>query len=49
MLKRSLLKHLATAATLAALAPAALAQAATEISFYYPVAIGGPVTKIIDE
>ena len=30
------------------LAPAALAQAATEISFFYPVAVGGPITKIID-
>jgi sn-glycerol 3-phosphate transport system substrate-binding protein len=49
MLRSSFLKHLATAATLAALAPAALAQAATEISFYYPVAVGGPITKIIDD
>ena len=27
---------------------ASLAQAQTEISFYYPVAVGGPITKIID-
>jgi len=26
----------------------ALAQAPTEVSFYYPVAVGGPITKIID-
>ncbi|TBW39002.1 ABC transporter substrate-binding protein [Siculibacillus lacustris] len=41
---------LATAATLVAglaLAPAASA-AETKITFYYPVAVGGPVTKIID-
>lgn len=36
----------ASAATLAA--PALRAQAATEISFYFPVAVGGPITKIID-
>lgn len=26
----------------------AVAQAPTEVSFYYPVAVGGPITKIID-
>src|SRR5438445_10749314 len=26
----------------------ALAQAPVEISFYYPVAVGGPITKIVD-
>jgi len=26
----------------------AVAQAQTEVSFYYPVAVGGPITKIID-
>jgi sn-glycerol 3-phosphate transport system substrate-binding protein len=31
-----------------AVAPAALAQAPTEVSFYFPVAVGGPITKIID-
>ncbi|HEY0417922.1 MAG TPA: ABC transporter substrate-binding protein, partial [Acetobacteraceae bacterium] len=35
------------AATLAVPA-AARAQGATEIEFYFPVAVGGPVTKIID-
>ena len=32
-------------ASLAGLAPAA---AETKITFYYPVAVGGPVTKIVD-
>ncbi len=35
------------AAGIACLATAALAQ--TEISFYYPVAVGGPITKIVDQ
>ena len=35
-------------AALAATALAGPAAAATEISFYYPVAVGGPITKIID-
>src|SRR4051812_33514097 len=26
----------------------ALAQAPVEISFYYPVAVGGPITKLVD-
>src|SRR5205809_5695628 len=26
----------------------ALAQAPVEVSFYYPVAVGGPITKIVD-
>ena len=34
-------------ALLAAAAPA-FAQAPVEVSFYYPVAVGGPITKIID-
>ena len=29
-------------------APAVHAQAATEISFFYPIAVGGPITRIID-
>jgi len=32
----------------AAFAAAALAQAPVEVSFFYPVAVGGPITKIID-
>jgi sn-glycerol 3-phosphate transport system substrate-binding protein len=35
-------------AALAAAGTIAQAQAQTEISFYYPVAVGGPITKIID-
>ena len=35
------------AAGLACFAATALAQ--TEISFYYPIAVGGPVTKIVDQ
>ena len=37
-----------TGAILAALSALAFAQAPVEISFYYPVAVGGPITKIID-
>ncbi len=29
-------------------ASSALAQGATEVSFFYPIAVGGPITKIID-
>src|SRR5262249_12356964 len=32
----------------AALARPAIVRAATEISFFFPVAVGGPITKIID-
>ena len=32
----------------AALSALVLAQAPVEISFYYPVAVGGPITKIVD-
>src|SRR5579883_2196957 len=35
-------------AGLLALTLAALPASATEITFYYPIAVGGPVTKIID-
>ncbi|MEX6507115.1 ABC transporter substrate-binding protein [Jiella sp. M17.18] len=35
-------------AALVTSALAAPAHAATEISFYYPIAVGGPITKIID-
>ncbi len=48
MLKRTILTTIAAALfPLAALLPLA-AQAQTEVSFYYPVAVGGPITKIID-
>src|SRR5918993_70220 len=30
------------------LAKPALAQGATEVSFFYPIAVGGPITKLID-
>jgi sn-glycerol 3-phosphate transport system substrate-binding protein len=33
----------------AALSSVAVAQAPVDISFYYPVAVGGPITKIIDK
>jgi sn-glycerol 3-phosphate transport system substrate-binding protein len=38
----------ALALTCACFAGATLAQAPVEISFYYPVAVGGPITKLID-
>lgn len=38
-----------TAVTAALLAMTVSAQAPVEISFYYPVAVGGPITKIIDK
>jgi sn-glycerol 3-phosphate transport system substrate-binding protein len=48
--RKTFLKSLVSAAALALApwAPAVLAQAQTEISFYYPVAVGGPITKLID-
>src|SRR5215213_8692398 len=43
-------RFLAGTAALAgsALAKPALAQGVTEVSFFYPIAVGGPITKIID-
>ena len=43
-------KFLAGTAALAssAIASPALAQGATEVSFFYPIAVGGPITKTID-
>jgi sn-glycerol 3-phosphate transport system substrate-binding protein len=38
----------ALALVLAAAAGAAVAQQVTEITFYYPIAVGGPITKIVD-
>lgn len=40
--------RIAGAAALAATLGSAPALAATEITFYYPIAVGGPITKIID-
>jgi len=36
-------------AIVAVLAAAAFAAAAQEITFYYPIAVGGPITKIVDQ
>jgi sn-glycerol 3-phosphate transport system substrate-binding protein len=44
---RSMLRAFA-GAVLALVAGAALAQAPVEVPFFYPVAVGGPITKIID-
>ena len=38
----------ALALVLAALIGGAVAQQTTEITFYYPIAVGGPITKIVD-
>lgn len=38
----------AAAAALAATLASGTAASATEITFYYPIAVGGPITKIID-
>ncbi|HET9820740.1 MAG TPA: ABC transporter substrate-binding protein [Burkholderiaceae bacterium] len=48
MKRKSFLQHLVASAALAAAPWAAQAQT-TEISFFYPVAVGGPITKLIDE
>lgn len=48
MIRRKLIQAIA-ATTLAAALPAAQAQKPVELDFYYPVAVGGPVTKIIDQ
>jgi sn-glycerol 3-phosphate transport system substrate-binding protein len=47
MERRAFLKGTA-AMSGALLAAPAIAQSNTEISFYYPVAVGGPITKLID-
>ena len=47
-MKRSTLWSWFIAVTAVALSSATLAQAPVEISFYYPVAVGGPITKLID-
>ena len=52
-MQRRTFKHMMAAATTAlALGPLSMAvhaQAQTEISFFYPVAVGGPIAKFIDE
>ena len=47
MRRREFLKGAAAAAGIGMAKPA-IAQGSTEISFYYPVAVGGPITKLID-
>jgi sn-glycerol 3-phosphate transport system substrate-binding protein len=47
-MRRRFLKTLAAAAAVAGVPPIARAQT-TEISFYYPVAVGGPITRLIDQ
>lgn len=49
MKRKSFLQSLVAGAALAGLALGAQAQQTTEISFYFPVAVGGPITKLIDE
>lgn len=44
--RRTTLKALAATSALAA--PAVRAQAPVEIAFYFPIAVGGPITRIID-
>lgn len=48
MQRRDFLKGSAATAA-AVLASPALAQSVLEIPFYYPVAVGGPITKLIDK
>jgi sn-glycerol 3-phosphate transport system substrate-binding protein len=45
--RRTMLKTGAAALAMPLAAPA-LAQGKTEVSFFYPVAVGGPITKLID-
>jgi len=47
MLPKSVTRALAALAA-ALLSAAAFAQAPVEVPFYYPVAVGGPITKLID-
>ncbi|TXL64889.1 ABC transporter substrate-binding protein [Zeimonas arvi] len=47
-MRRKLIQAIA-ATTLACALPAAHAQKPVELDFYYPVAVGGPVTKLIDQ
>ncbi len=47
-MQRKTFNRVLAAAALASLSLGATAQAPTEISFFFPVAVGGPITKIID-
>jgi sn-glycerol 3-phosphate transport system substrate-binding protein len=48
-MRRHLLKTAVAVATLSALAMPAWAQKPVEVSFYYPIAVGGPLHKVIDQ
>ena len=48
-MQRKTFNHLLAAAALAAATLGVRAQAPTEISFFFPVAVGGPITRFIDE
>jgi sn-glycerol 3-phosphate transport system substrate-binding protein len=47
-MKQGIFGRSVAALAAAALSALALAQAPVEISFYYPVAVGGPITNIVD-
>ena len=49
MQRKTFINHLIAAAVLAGVSLGTQAQAPTEISFFYPVAVGGPITKLIDD
>src|SRR4029079_12137007 len=46
--RRTFLQGAAAAAGTAVIAKPAIAQAATEFTLFFPVAVGGPITKLID-
>lgn len=48
-MRRNLLKAAAAAAALSLLGAPAWAQKTVEVSFYYPIAVGGPLHKVIDQ
>jgi sn-glycerol 3-phosphate transport system substrate-binding protein len=47
--RRNLLKAAAAATTLSLLGASAWAQKPVEVTFYYPIAVGGPLNKVIDQ
>ena len=49
MKRRAFLKGAAAVAGAATIGKPAIAQGTTEVAFYYPVAVGGPITKLIDK
>jgi sn-glycerol 3-phosphate transport system substrate-binding protein len=46
---KQIFRRCAGALAAASLSALALAQAPVEISFYYPIAVGGPIVRIVDE